>query len=205
NRIEVYNPIQRTLLAPIPVDQRPIAAAQSRNGRYLYVTSYNTGVLDVVDLDSNIVTARVNLPAAPEGVAVGADERVLITSPGTGTAANPLNTFLLYDPTTGSVTPLPIRLPGPTTPSTNLGVSRSRLVATPDGNYTIGLNNPNTTSRQIFVYETASAGVLRSRTVSNISSVLSVSTDGSRFMGGLTMFETATLAVMAQQNSANSS
>src|SRR5262245_23021272 len=67
-RIEVYNPAQRTLLAPIPVDQLPIAAAQSRNGRYLYVTSYTTGVLDVIDLDSSSVTARISLPAAPEGV-----------------------------------------------------------------------------------------------------------------------------------------
>jgi uncharacterized protein (TIGR03437 family) len=205
NRIEVYNPAQRTLLTPIAVDQLPIATAQSRNGRYLYVTSYNTGVLDVIDLDSSTVTARVSLPAAPEGVAVGADERVLITSSGTGTAANPQNTFLLYDPTSGNVTALPIRLPGPANPTINQGVSRSRLIATPDGNYIIGLNNPNTTSRQIFVYETESASILRSRTVSNISSVLSVSADGSRFMAGLTMFETATLAVMGQQNSANSS
>jgi uncharacterized protein (TIGR03437 family) len=205
NRVEVYNPVQRTLLAPIPVDQLPVAAAQSRNGRYLYVTSYTTGVLDVIDLDSNSVAARVNLPAAPEGVAVGADERVLITSPGTGTAANPQNTFLLYDPVSGNITAFPIRLPGPTTPTTNQGVSRSRLIATPDGAYIIGLNNPNTTSRQIFVYETASASILRSRTVSNISSVLSVSSDGSRFMAGLTMFETGTLAIMAQQNAANAS
>jgi uncharacterized protein (TIGR03437 family) len=204
NRIEIYAPAQHTLLSPIAVDQVPIAAAQSRNGRYLYVTSYGTGVLDVIDLDSSAVTARVNLPAAPEGVAVGADERVLITSPGTGTAANPQNTFLLYDPTTGNVISLPISLPGPTTPATTQGISHSRLIATPDGSFIIGLNNPNTTSRQIFVYETASAGVLRSRTVSNISSVLSVSADGSRFMAGLTMFETATLTVMAQQNSANS-
>ena len=137
-------------------------------------------------------------------MAVGADERVLITSGGTGTAANPQNTFLLYDPSTGNVSALPIKLPGPTTPTSTQGVSRSRLIATPDGNYIIGLNNPTTTSRQIFVYETASASVLRSRTVTNISSVLSVSADGSRFMAGLSMFETATLAVMAQQNSANS-
>jgi uncharacterized protein (TIGR03437 family) len=203
NRVEVYAPAQRTLLTPIPVDALPVAAALSRSGQYLYVTSFSAGVLDVIDLTSNTVTAHVSLPAAPEGVAVGADERVLITSPGTGTAANPLNTFLLYDPASGNVTSLPIKLPGPANPTTSQGISRSRLIATPDGNYIIGLNNPNTTSRQIFVYETASAGILRSRTVSNISNVLSVSADGSRFMAGLSMFETATLNVIAQQNSAN--
>src|SRR5262249_33611158 len=118
NRIEIYSPAQRALLTPIAVDPQPIAAAQSRNGHYLYVTSYSAGGLDATALNANRVTARISLPAAPEGVAVGADERVLITSPGTGTATNPLNTFLLYDPSTGNVTSLPIQLPGPTTPTT---------------------------------------------------------------------------------------
>ena len=204
SRIEIYSIAQKTLLTPITVDPLPISAAMSRNGRYLYVTAYSAGTLDVIDLSAGTIAMRVSLPAAPEGVAVGADERVLITSAGTGTTASPQNTLLLYDPSSGSVTGIPVTLPGPTTPTSGQAVSRSRLIATPDGSYIIGLNNPSTTTRQIFVYETASASVLRSRTVTNISSVLSVSPDGSRFLAGLSMFETATLNVIAQQNAANS-
>ena len=70
--------------------------------------------------------------------------------------------------------------------------------------FIIGLNNPTTTTRQVFVYEVASGSVLRSRSVTSISSVLAVSADGSRFMAGLTLFDTATLTVIAQQNAANS-
>ena len=73
-------------------------------------------------------------------------------------------------------------------------------MASRDGRFIIGLNNPTTTTRQVFVYEVASGSVLRSRSVTSISSVLSVSDDGSRFMAGLTLFDSMTLAVIAQQN-----
>ncbi|MCL5743668.1 MAG: hypothetical protein M1541_07045, partial [Acidobacteria bacterium] len=94
----------------------------------------------------------------------------------------------------------------PTTPSAGqvFNSSRSHLIATPDGALIIGVNIPTTSTRSVFVYEVASASILRSRSVSNISSVLSVSPDGSRFMAGLSLFDTATLAIVAQQNSANS-
>src|SRR5205814_919097 len=82
--------------------------------------------------------------------------------------------------------------------------SRSQLMTSRDGRFIIGLNNPSTTTRQVFVYEVASGSVLRSRSVASISSVLSVSADGSRFMAGLTLFDTMTLTVIAQQNAANS-
>src|ERR1051326_2268567 len=64
SRVEIYSPAQRTLLTPIGVDPLPVAEALSRNGRYLYVTSYSAGLLDVIDLESNPLTARVSLPAA---------------------------------------------------------------------------------------------------------------------------------------------
>ncbi len=59
-------------------------------------------------------------------------------------------------------------------------------------------------SRTIFVYETTSATVLRSRSVSGVSSVLSVSPDGTKFMAGLNLFDTSSLQILAQQNLANS-
>src|SRR5664280_1140087 len=61
-----------------------------------------------------------------------------------------------------------------------------------------------TSSQTAFVYETASASILRSRSLSNISTVLSVNSDGSKFMSGLSLFNASTLAIVAQQNAANS-
>src|SRR5262249_32291419 len=56
---------------------------------------------------------------------------------------------------------------------------------------------------RVFVYDVASSTILRSGTVNFVSNVLSIAPDGSKFMAGLTLFETATLTVLAQQNAAN--
>ena len=128
---------------------------------------------------------------------------------GTGSNANSL---LLYDPnsTTGGVSSLTVVPPAPAPPQIAppsgrvYMSSRSQLRTSRNGRFIIGLNNPNATTRLVFVYEVASGSVLRSRSVTSISSVLSVSEDGSRFMAGLTLFDTMTLAVIAQQNASNS-
>ena len=62
---------------------------------------------------------------------------------------------------------------------------------------------PSASSTYIFVYEVASGIVLRNRTISGASTVLSMAPDGSRFMAGMTMYDTATLGIMAQENNAN--
>jgi uncharacterized protein (TIGR03437 family) len=209
NRVEVYSIQQRRLLDPITTSAQPISAAMSLNGKFLYITSYAGSTLDVIDLDSGITITRVNLPAAPEGVAVGGDDRVLITTVGTGSNANSL---LIYDPnsTTGGISSLTVVPPAPAAPQLAppsgrvYMSSRSQLRTSRDGRFIIGLNNPTTTTRQVFVYEVASGSVLRSRSVTSISNVLAVSEDGSRFMAGLTLFDSMTLAVIAQQNASNS-
>jgi hypothetical protein len=61
----------------------------------------------------------------------------------------------------------------------------------------------NNTSTVVYVYETASGTVLRSRTVTGQSSVLSMSPDGATFMAGFTLYDIATLNVIAQQSTAN--
>src|SRR5262249_3058784 len=66
-----------------------------------------------------------------------------------------------------------------------------------------GVNIPSNTQRSVFIYEVASATILRSRTVNNVSSVLAVSPDGQRFMAGLNLFDINTLEILAQQNLAN--
>src|SRR5690242_14002479 len=84
NRVEVYSIQQRRLLSPILTDSTPLSAAISRSGKFLYVTSQTASAIDVIDLDSQTVTNRVVLPAKPEGIAVGADERVLVSTIGSG-------------------------------------------------------------------------------------------------------------------------
>jgi len=212
DRIEVYATRQRRFLNPIPTGAMPLAAALARNGRFLYVACYDAASLDVIDLETLGLWRRMSLPASPEGIAVGADERVLITTLGSGSNHSE-NRMLLYDPSAveaESLRAVATTLPAPTTPASTptpgraYNLSRSHLVATPDGRLIIGLNNPSTTTRQVFVFEVASGSVLRSRSISNLSSVLAVSPDGSRFMAGLSLFDTETLAILAQQNAANS-
>jgi uncharacterized protein (TIGR03437 family) len=210
-RVDVYSTAQPRLLSSIPVGLQPLSAALSRNGRSLYVTAYGASALEVVDVEQGAVVRRVGLPAAPEAVAVGIDGRVLITTVGSGTN-NADNRLLLFDPANEGPDPLaavPSTLPAPAAPqfpapSSRVFMStRSSLRASADGRFIIGLNNPNATSRQIFVFEATSGTVLRSRTVTSISNVLSVAPDGSRFMAGLSLFDTETLAIVAQQNAAN--
>ena len=82
-----------------------------------------------------------------------------------------------------------------------------RLITTPDGNFIVGMvainQNANTAQTTLFVYETASGTVIRNRTVTGQSTILSMSPDGSKFMAGSTLYDTATLAVVAQMSTAN--
>src|ERR1051326_4484203 len=210
NRVDVYSLQQRRLLNPIKTDNGPLSAAISRNQKFLYVTALNASALDIIDLDALSLATHVALPAQPEGVAVGADERVLISTIGTGGNNNSL---LIYDPAASGPTslipvpvppapPLPPQLPAPS--QRQFLASRSQLTVTPDGSYIIGANISTGTTRVVFVYEVASGTVLRTRLVSNASTVVAVAPDGSKFMSGSTLFDTATLQVLAQENLANS-
>ncbi len=212
NRIEVYSVQQRRLGTPIKTDGNPLAAAISRSGKFLYVASKEASALDVIDLESQSVVSRVSLPAQPEGVAVGVDDRVLISTIGSG-AGNQSNVLLIYDPSAQGtnalalvpVTPAPPLAPNLQPPSgKQFQNARSRLQASPDGRLIIGVNIPANNFRIVFVYEVSSGTVLRSRLVSNSSGVLAVAPDNSKFMSGSTLFDTVTLQVLAQENLANS-
>jgi uncharacterized protein (TIGR03437 family) len=211
NRVEIYAIGQRRFLNPVSTDSNPGAAAMSRSGKYLYVTSYDASTVDVIDLDTQSLVRKVSIPAKPEGIAVGHDELVLISTIGTG-ANNALNVLLVWDPgatDSNALSPVPIQPPTPGTPPTSPPsgrpylVSRSQLAASRDGTIIVGANLPTTTTTAVFVYEVKSRTVLRSRTIANLSSVLAVAADNSRFMSGLTLFDASTLEVLAQQNIAN--
>lgn len=149
------------------------------------------------------------LPAVPEGVEVGFDGRALVslqsTTEGlvifdqtqtTGLQLTPVST----PPAPSTPAPLPATVL--TRPQTTFN---DKLIRTPDGMFIVGITNPGTngTTTYLFVYEVASGTILRSRTVAGQSTTLSMAPDGSRFMAGYTMYDTASLSVIAQQNNAN--
>ena len=214
NRIDIFSVAQRRVLSSVLTDAFPLAAALSRSGDFLYVTCHDGSSLNVIDtrLSPPAVVRKISLPAKPEGVAVGFDDRVLITTIGSG-QNNLLNTLLIFDPgvadTTRILSTVPVATPPPLPPTLPplagrvFLANRSQLVATRDGSRIIGVNAFNAAQRVVFVYEASSASVLRSRIVGDTSTVLSVSPDGNRFMMGLRLFETETLSVLAQQNAAN--
>ena len=212
NRIEVYSIPQRRFLNPVTTEELPLAVAISRSGKFLYVTVHTAAGLLVIDLDTFNVVNRISLPARPEGVAVGFDERVLISTVGTG-AGNAQNVLVIYDPNAGeasrSLSTVPVAPPAPLDPNLPAPAgrpflaSRGLLRASEDGRLIVGVNIPNAQARVVFVYEAVSGTVLRSRAVAGISGVLSIAPDATRFMAGLTMFNMETLAVEAQQNAAN--
>ena len=211
NQIDIYNLKTRAFATPIKTHTQPLSAALSRDNKFLYVTAYASLVLDVIDLSKDTISTSINLPTGPEGVAVGVDNRVLISavSPaGTSTT----NTLLIYDPAKSlgnnlqsvSIAPPPPTPPVLPTPSGRVFVSyRGKLAPTKDGRFIVGANGNTGTSKVVFVYEVASGTVLRSRSISNLSSALSISPDGTKFMAGSSLFDLNTLQVLAQENASN--
>jgi uncharacterized protein (TIGR03437 family) len=210
--VEVYSTTSSIprLTNSIKTDATPLSLALSRetpNPRYLYVACYDGSTLDIIDLNSaNFSSVSKQLDAKPQGVAVGFNGKVLISTVGTGTGAEVLIT---YDPATATTQPLAVAPPAPVAPAlppTNNNmylVGKSRLQASLDGKLIIGVNLQAAT-RTVFVFDVASSIVLASRVVPVISPTLAVSPDGSRFLSGPMLFDTKTLAVVAQQNTTNS-
>ena len=211
NRVEVWSIAQRQFLANIATGTLPISLAISPDNNRLYVTAYSSTSLNVIDLTKTTLSVggRIALPASPEGVAVGKDGRVLISTIGSGGQ----NSLLIFDPQANSVNNVAIVPAAPTPPTLPAPSGRaflsyhSKLIVTKDGNYVIGTNvtsGATTNNRVAFVYEVSSGTVLRSRILTNLSNVLSVAPDGSKFMAGYSLIDTATLTILAQENVANS-
>src|SRR6266480_4902420 len=200
SRVQVYSIATRSFLASISTGTQPLAGAMSPDGKFLYVTCYAQASLNVIDLDRSTVTRRVSLPASPEGVAVGVDGKALITTIGAG-QGNQFYTLLVYDPNASvgneisQVLITPTAAAAPVTPPLGRSAlsTRSALLATQDGLRIIGVNNFGNT-RSVFVYQVipgvAAGTIQRARTFNFVSNVLSISPDGSKFMAGLTLFET---------------
>jgi DNA-binding beta-propeller fold protein YncE len=215
NRVDVWDYSAQTLLGSIPVGNRPLAAALSMDNALLYVTNHDSSSLSVINLGSGLggTSSAVALPAPPEGVAVGADGRAIISTDGSG-AANTANTLLIYDPAQASaqqviavqfppapVTPPVLSAPAFPRPTTQFN---GKLQRTPDGKYIIGVSSiMNNSATVVYQYEVDSGTVLQSRTVTGQSSVMAMAPDGASFMAGFTLYGTATLNAVAQQSTAN--
>ena len=211
NRVDIYDYANQQRAGSITVGLRPLAAAMSMDGNFLYVTNNTSSTVSVIDLNTHGVIQTVTIPAKPEGVEVGADGRAVICTQGTGGTTNnvlyildrtlPLNqqlTAVSFSPPAPTPTGIPAVQARPTT------TFRGKLQRTSDGNFIIGVSVINNNAQTVtYVYEAASGTVLRSRFVTGQSTTLSVSPDGSRFMAGFTMYDTATLSVIAQASSSN--
>ncbi len=216
NRVLIYDYANDRVSGSIDVGTFPSSASMSMDNRFLYVANSQSSTVSIIDLDGDRVIQSVSVPARPEGIAAAFDGRVLITTQGSGNG-NANNTLLMLDPRQESsvqvtaipapppintVNPVPAVFVGrPTTPFPG------RLIRTPDGQFIIGMvainQNANGAQTTTFVYEAASGTVLRNRTVTGQSTVLSISPDGTRFMAGSTLYDTATLNVIAEVNTAN--
>ena len=172
NYIDIYSISQRRVINSIRTDAQPLAAALSRDGKLLWVTCYDASSIVAIDVNAQTLTRRVSLPSKPEGIAIGADGRVLITTIGTG-AGNLLDTLMIFDPsatdTSKQLSVVAVAPPPPQSPilppvAGRVFLSmRSQLIPTPDGKRIIGINAYANTNRALFVYEVASGTVTKSQ------------------------------------------
>ena len=214
NLVQIFDYTTNQVVGSIATGRTPLAGAISMDGAWLYVTCSGSTSLNVIDLSQNRVVQTVQLPSAPQGVEVGFDGRALVSMVGSGVVNGiPQGTLSVFDRTqvsgqqlvsvtvpalTTTLTPAPAQGTGRTTTTFS-----GKLMRTPDGSVIVGVITPTNASTYVFVYEAASGVILRNRTTSGQSSVISMAPDGSRFMAGFTMYDTATLAVVAQQSNAN--
>jgi DNA-binding beta-propeller fold protein YncE len=222
SRVNIFDYTTNQMVGSISVGKSPVAGAISMDGAYLYVTSGATPtqtasgspLLNVIDLANNRLVQSVVLPSTPQGVEVGNDGRALVAMLGTGIVGGvPQNTLAVFDRTlTTGQQLLPVTVPAlPSNPAPLPTANFQRpqkiftgaLMRTPDGQFIVGVIPPSNSTTYVFVYEVASGVVLRNRISAGASTVLSMSPDGSRFMTGFTMYDTATLTVLGQASNAN--
>lgn len=207
NRVDVVNATTQKVAQSILVGKSPLAAAMSMDNTTLYVTNSGSSTVSIVDLKFDSVTSTVALPAVPQGVAVGGDGRALVS-----TLSSTQSLIILDKSQQSGQQLIPVQTPPTASTPTQIGSTtvvrptlawNSKLQVTPDGQFIIGLTTPTTTTTYLFVYEVASGTIINARNVTGQSTVLSVAPDGSRFMAGFTLYDTATLGVIAQANNAN--
>src|SRR5436309_3688434 len=199
SEVDIYSVGERRLVGSIATGTLPSSLALSPDLTTLYVASAGSNTINTINLNSRQRGNDYNIGSRPDAVAVGNDGKVVIL--GTGGLQR-------LDTTTGSVSPVPVS-PPPTPPNGLQNIppvfintsAFASLVTTASGNLIIGRSLPNAgggAANRLFVYEVASGVVLRSRNVTGVASILSASSDGSRFMAGPLLFDTQTLTILGR-------
>src|SRR5437016_2077338 len=199
SEVDIYSVGERRLVGSVVTGTLPSSLAVSPYLSTLYVASAGSNTINTINLNTRQRGNDYNVGSRPDAIAVGNDGKVVIL--GTGGLQR-------LDTATGRITPVPIS-PPPTPPGGLLNIpgaiitnsTFAGLVTTASGNLIIGrsinLTVPGAANR-LFVYEVASGVVLRSRNVTGLASILSASTDGSRFMAGPLLFDTQTLTILGR-------
>src|SRR5262245_39889915 len=191
NQIDIYSVGNGRLAGSIVTGLQPASLAMSPDGNTLYAANVGSFTISVINLNTQRADTEYFIGSRPDAIAVGKDGKVVIL----GTAG-----LLRLDPSTGQILPVPIS--PPPTPPAGLPVTPTSptpagflagLVATANGNLIIGMS-----TNRLFVYEVASATVLRSRNVTGLRAILSAAPDGSRFMAGPFLFDTQTMAILGR-------
>src|SRR5436309_8380490 len=197
--VDIYSVGERRLVGNVATGTLPSSLALSPDLTTLYIASAGSNTINTINLNTRQRGNDYNVGSRPDAIAVGNDGKVVIL--GTGGLQR-------LDTATGRITPVPIS-PPPTPPGGLLNIpgaiitnsTFAGLVTTASGNLIIGrsinLTVPGAANR-LFVYEVASGVVLRSRNVTGLASILSASTDGSRFMAGPLLFDTQTLTILGR-------
>src|SRR5881409_1744577 len=199
SEVDIYSVGERRLVGSVVTGTLPSSLALSPDLSTLYIASAGSNTINTINLNTRQRGNDYNVGSRPDAIAVGNDGKVVIL--GTGGLQR-------LDTATGRITPVPIS-PPPTPPGGLLNIpgaiitnsTFAGLVTTASGNLIIGrstnLTVPGAANR-LFVYEVASGVVLRSRNVTGLASVLSASSDGSRFMAGPLLFDTQTLTILGR-------
>src|SRR5438876_2305054 len=197
--VDIYSVGERRLVGSVVTGTLPSSLALSPDLSTLYVASAGSNTINTINLSTRQRGNDYNVGSRPDAIAVGNDVKVVIL--GTGGLQR-------LDHAAGRITPVPVS-PPPTPP---IGLQNipgaivttstlAGLVTTASGNLIIGRSTNITgggAANRLFVYEVASGVVLRSRNVTGLASILSASTDGSRFMAGPLLFDTQTLTILGR-------
>lgn len=198
NRVDVYSVEGGTLLSPISAGLSPASLAISPDGQTLYVANANTAQpwsITVVNLNTQEPVNTISLASRPDAVAVGYDGAIVVLGPAG---------LFRIDPATGQPFQLPVSVPPSPPGLPNIPGSavpsgfRAGMVTSAAGNLIVGLSQLNAANGRLFVYDVASATVVRARNVTGVSAILSISGDGSRFMAGPFLFDTQTMSILGR-------
>lgn len=198
NRVDVYSVASGMLLTPISAGLTPASLAISPDGQTLYVANASIAQpwsITAVDLNTQQPVNTISLTSRPDAVAVGNDGAVVVLTPAG---------LFRIDPATSQPFQLPISVPPSPPGIANIPGSavpsgfRAGMVTSAAGNLIVGLSQLNAANGRLFVYDVASATVVRARNVTGVSAILSISGDGSRFMAGPFLFDTQTMSILGR-------